>query len=66
MLWKMVGSGVTVSRLQVKTCSFKIYSEFFPSGVCSPPDLPDSGEVSGHRLPLQQSAPRQTSDWGEL
>lgn len=66
MFWKMVGSGVTVSSLQVKTRSFKIHSECFPSGVCSPPDLPDSGEVLGHCLPLQQSAPRQTSDWGEL
>lgn len=41
-------------------------SECFPSGVCSSPDLPDFGEVPGHCLPLQQPAPRQTSDWGKL
>lgn len=33
-------------------------------GVCSPPDLPDPGEVPCHCFPLQQFAPQQTSDLG--
>lgn len=44
----------------------RVRNNVFLSGFRSPADLPDPGKVPGYCLPVQQSAPRETSDWGEF